>query len=1069
MDSATLTPKSKMYVYTSEKSSRLISLPTILLLALSAFVGVMMLVPMTSVHAASAAVSLSTSSTTVGSDVTVTGTGFLPGKAITVTMDQYTGTTQTWTAASGTSEATSLLVGGALTSDADGNFQMIVDVPTSVYGSHTFTATDGTNSATAAFSTAPSISLTCTTTSDGGCGAAGSTFTSGFVDQKQGVYFSLKGFPASTKVTITTTPFATTSYTITTDSTGTGSSSASGQPGTVSVAKVAGGAYTITATTTTAVATATFTVNPAVAFYSAAGGTTVFSINPTTFSGAWLEGYGFASGTIAANSITLGGVTVSNPPITVGTDGSFGVGAGNHTTLSLPSGIPAGPITATVQGNTFSFKNGNIICPTADATPCHDQNTWYGTGAATPTNGVYVLTGWGSALVSSPPSSNLQFVTDATAYQPANSVITVYGYGGTTSATVSNAPSGFTFDFSVIEQPSGGAASDTFWGTSTSGSAIPDVVGFTSTGAAATYSLVSNGIVATFGITPWVATSSSSSYKADYTTAPTTNPAPHGFESGETAKIYVGGVYTGSSCTIGSTGTCAIGSVIPPDLAGGAQAVSATGSLSGANPTGAYTLAIQPAFYWSGCESSATATTCGSGTTRAQQTALSITQGSAGSTTILRTGTGSGTSGTTSGPFGVHGLAANTGYSIVWGIGSGATTLATFTSTATGGIPGGQIQFSVGSGTVGYHIVNLVNTATGASAAFDTHEFPGTFTGDAKSVSCFNGASLTNCNSASAVTGSYGDLIFSLTASIGLSPSAGNVGSTIGLSAAGLSASTSYYVWIQDTPGVYITNPTSTSTGGFAAGTTFTVPAHAGSLGSSTSPGENATSLTICVDSLSGFQAASCANTATFILQATASLSSSTAAPGGSVTLSATGLAASSTYNVVLKSSSGAKFTVAAFVTSALGAGTTTVPIASSMAAGTYTVELLNSNSKYALVSPPSLTVSSSAVTLGTSTLTATGSPAESVVNGQPVITGTFTNTAGTTLSVWMWVNILTSTGASSGYVYIGSATMASGQTVPIGATLLNLPHGTYTAQVFVTTTSGIAVSTTSTTAAFTV
>jgi len=160
---------------------------------------------------------------------------------------------------------------------------------------------------------------------------------------------------------------------------------------------------------------------------------------------------------------------------------------------------------------------------------------------------------------------------------------------------------------------------------------------------------------------------------------------------------------------------------------------------------------------------------------------------------------------------------------------------------------------------------------------------------------------------------------------------------------------------------------------------------------------------------------------------------------------------------------------VASFAASSLGSGTAAIPVSSSMAPGSYTVELRDSNNYYSLVSPPTLTVSSSAVTLGTSTLTPSGSPAESVVNGQPVITGTFTNTAGTSLSVWMWVNILTSTGASSGYVYIGSATMASGQSVPIGATLLNLPHGTYTAQVFVTTTSGIAVSTTSTTASFTV
>jgi len=89
-------------------------------------------------------------------------------------------------------------------------------------------------------------------------------------------------------------------------------------------------------------------------------------------------------------------------------------------------------------------------------------------------------------------------------------------------------------------------------------------------------------------------------------------------------------------------------------------------------------------------------------------------------------------------------------------------------------------------------------------------------------------------------------------------------------------------------------------------------------------------------------------------------------------------------------------------------------------------------------------------------------------VSGFPTVQQTFTNTASGTLSVFMWASVLNAAGQTVA-VNFGSATMSAGQTVTIGTPFLNLPSGTYTASVFVTTTTGIVISGTSSTASFTV
>jgi hypothetical protein len=65
-----------------------------------------------------------------------------------------------------------------------------------------------------------------------------------------------------------------------------------------------------------------------------------------------------------------------------------------------------------------------------------------------------------------------------------------------------------------------------------------------------------------------------------------------------------------------------------------------------------------------------------------------------------------------------------------------------------------------------------------------------------------------------------------------------------------------------------------------------------------------------------------------------------------------------------------------------------------------------------------------------------------------------------------MWVSVQNAAGQTVG-VFLGSATIAAGGSSTIAAALFNLPSGSYTATTFVTTTSGIVVSSTSSTSSF--
>jgi hypothetical protein len=114
------------------------------------------------------------------------------------------------------------------------------------------------------------------------------------------------------------------------------------------------------------------------------------TLNPTSIpalAGATtsISGTGFTPGTIAANSITMGGIATSHAAITVAADGTFPA-----TTVSVVAALPAGAQDVAVQGVTFAKK---VMSSLAAQNPKLEYSatsgnvgttiTMYGTGFAT--------------------------------------------------------------------------------------------------------------------------------------------------------------------------------------------------------------------------------------------------------------------------------------------------------------------------------------------------------------------------------------------------------------------------------------------------------------------------------------------------------------------------------------------------------------------------------------------------------------------------------------------------------------------------------------------------------------
>jgi len=1012
------------------------------------------LLPASPVHAASPTVSLSTISSgvltaatsgTVGSTIVVTGSGFNP--ASTITISTTVGLTSvSWLSAGGASSAAlavdSLVVGGKLTTTATGNFEVEVAVPALPGGAQTITVSDGVNTGTATFTITPKVSVT----------FAAANF--GFPEEGVTPSIAVSGFGSGESVTVSTPMFVSaSSVCITGSALGTFGSGTCGAA--TSVLDQTSGAKTITATGATSGLTAstTYTVNPWASFYNSVGGKTTFSFIGTAPTSIILEAHGLAAATIAANTITIGGVVANHAAVTPGTTGTiYGL------VISPSANVPFGLASVVIGGVTFSWASGNIALGSI-------------------TTGVVVTVGsnapWGGALISSiigsGTTTGVASVSAAT-YKPGSTTVSLtnpapqtsqigfFGYGFVPGAgsqlTTIPTPTGAAFSTAVfINGGNGGTAGGSgagkpdangaFYATAVLGD-TPWSSASTPTVAASYTSTITeaagpaNILSPSFGIAAWV--SSPTAAVVDYTTS-TEAITVHGFSATESVSLTIGGsaMLSGGTCMTLATGTCAgttaAGKV--PDIAGGAQNVAVTGALSGVVVTSAGAVIYSPiADFASG------------------QT-LSINSGGAGQTSVLRTGVG----------YGVHGLLANTVYNIIWNAISGGTNVGTFTSTATGGVPIPGTQFAVPSDSSGLHIVDI-QTAAGASAIFGSTVAGQTTPSEAP----FSSTDTTG----------FGDLLFNNIALLQAAPSVAVIGSPETLSGSGLTAGGQYVVAIGTASNMVATNApalatfTATSSGNVPGATSITLTDTPTSL-------ETGTVEYFSIQTYAHYGVSTTPDAyAQFVLASSANLNMTSAPTGHPVVITAHALnAGGAVYNIVFNyvqsafnSLSYTGTTVGVIAPNSVGAGSATFNIPAGAATGATSVQLVVTT-KGTNGAPVGTAVLDTALTLTVGSVSTTSCNTTScmAVNGQPTqttqgayngVSSIFTNNSNAPVTGFVYAVVHNALGQT---VDISTATVSApaGGSVSAFNALFGLPPGTYSVSLFVTSSAGTAISSTST------
>jgi len=847
------------------------------------------------------------------------------------------------------------------------------------------------------------------------------------------------------------------------------------------VADTTGGAKTITATgaTSSLTASTTFTVNPWAAFYNTQTGATSFSFVGTAPTSLLVEVHGLPAGTIAASSITIGGVATNHASVVIGASGSW-AGAGNLLVVSPSTNVPYGPVNAVIDGITFNYAAGNIA---TGASPNTGTGNWGGVLISS-IIGTATSTGVAAADASS-YKPGAQTTPSTTSAAPAQNQIGVFGYGfvpggGAGGGALAIAtPTGAAFCTTAACTASG---SPTFMTGNAGGAAHADANGAffavtylgdtpwsalaTPTTAASYTPTVTqaatspaNILSPSFGITPWIDTTKSgiSSTTVDYTTSITAKV--HGFGPTDVVTLTVGATLT-PMVTGGTTGpnangfgTTASGQV--PDVTGGKQNLVATGSVTGAVVTATGALTYDP---------NVNSVTGG--------TALNQVAGTGGSTTILRTGTA------VSGPaYGVHGLTANTAYSIVWNAISGPTTIGTFTSTATGGIPVPGVQVTIPADISGIHIIDIQATATlGTSAIFSaTTATPSDF---ADSDSGLGGTYNTQ----------FGDMLFLEGATLVATPTVANVGGSTVISGNGLAASTLYDLGISQAglgtanspstcslSGAHAALAPTTIVGSFTSTSSGAVPA-AQSVAmtdmASYPGGEQGTLYCIFAQTGPNFGTATAVGVAEFELQANLNLNMSSAPIGHNVIASAHGLASNAAYNIVFNyqvTALGLGYTgqvVGAILSNSVGAGSATLTVPN-VASGSYTIELANiATGSISIASAPVLSVTTSGGNCsnqGTTCMSVTGTPGVQTLGAYKGIVATYTDNSNAAQTGVVYAVVHNASGQTVYYTTATISPAGNGGTQVADLILFGLPSGSYTATLFVTSTGGTAISGTTT------
>ena len=820
-------------------------------------------------------------------------------------------------------------------------------------------------------------------------------------------------------------------------------------PAASTVPSAIGGAATLTALglTTGDSAKATFNVASSISTYGYAAGacTAVETISiPATATGVvCLAGYGFAASTTiaTASSITIGGVATHHSSITTAADGSFGTGgAANEIPVQLTAAPGTGLVSVVFGGTTFSFQNANIqpgshalVASTAAAGG--SVQTWdasSGTASSGYVGDMLYLIGSGFAKSSAAASGPFTFGF--------GSAIPYAGWITAAQATT-DANGAFVFGAAVPSEPhslSGYIIKDTSGNSFSNTYSVMPSVGFDGTGVGTDcFAYVPDTTTAfcAFGYTPEISGS--------------------GFTAGETLTVSImqsdatwqtiGAAVVHADGTLPAMELATIGVSPTPDLPTGTYSVNVTGSTGGNWAVSSNDILVLPEQTFSafGCAAVA-AGVC-------SISSLSINSGNGGQSVALITSLTSG----------LHGLAANTQYSIMWDT---TTQVGTFTSTANGQVPIGT-QFVVPAGTSGLHIVDI--QSGGVSAIYAS-----SLTGVSQFGSAIVGP-VAGCPGVGQVC--QFDLIFNLLTSLTVSPSLVGALSTATLTGSGLPASTQLYV-VDPATSIGYASFMSTAGGSVPSGISFTVP----QLPSpDIAGGELGTPVTWNILNALGNPV----GTLVFIYHTTLTLSSTAGPAGSTITVTANGLKAiaGNVYNVIFNcipgifatstcsgtgsGSAPANLVVGALVANGLGYASGIITIPAGAAQGSYVIGVTVSAAAGAhttpigtqvLAVPPTFTVGGQ-VSPGNS-FTIMGTPTTTSVGGTPFESVTYTNGGTAQVTGIVIISVQNALGQT---VYIATSiiTPAAGQSQTALLDLGLLASGTYTANIFVLSTSGGSVS----------
>ena len=957
------------------------------------------------------------SSGIVGSTVTLSGSGFAASSVLTV---KFGATTVTLS-------VTSSNVDGAFTG---ATFTVPAGTVDSVAGAHNIVVSDAVpNSAPAvAFTITPSVTVT-----GASSGIVGSTVT-----------LSGSGFAASSVLTV---KFGATTVTLSVTS-----SNVDGAFTSATFTVPAGTVDSVAGAHNIVVSDAVPNSAPAVAFTITPSVTVTGSSSGIVGSTVTLSGNGFAASSTL--TVKFGATTVTLSVTSSNVDGAFTGAtftvpagtvdsvAGAHNIVvsdAVPNSAPAVVFTITPSVTVTGASSGIV----------GSSVTLSGSGFAASST---LTVKFGATTVTlSVASSNVDGAfTGATFTVPAGTVDSVAGAHNivVSDAVPNSAPAvSFTITPSVTVTGSSSGIVGSTVTLSGSGFAASSVLTVKFGGTTVTLSVTSSNVDgaftgATFTVPAGTVDSVAGAHNIVVSDAatPTPNSATASFTVTASVSLGASSGNVGSTVTVSGSGFAA-SSMITIKFAGTAQSTSpstVTTSSSGSFSGVAFTVPASVAGSQTVSATDASSNSASATFTVTSAISLSPTTGAVGSTVTV----------SATGLLGSHSVTAT--------FGSTAVTLSTSTTTSTGGfsatftvpasVSGGQtvtstdgtnsptatftatsaITLNPSSGAVG-STVTVTGSGFAASSSI-TIKYDGTTVATTTSTSSGSLPSGVTFSVPASVAGSHtvsatdassntASVTFTLTPSISLSPTSGNVGSTVTVSGSGFASSSTITIKFAGT--TQTTSPgtvTTSSSGSLPSGVTFSVPASV--AGSQTVSATDASSNTA---------------SATFTVTSSISLGPATGAVGSTVTVTATGFLGS--HSVTATFNGGSVSLSTSTTTSSGGLSATFIVPASTL--GSETVQV--SDGTNSATAPFTVTIDSLDYFVFSSVGSQTAGTSFSVtIKAKDSSGNTFTSYSGApTLSCSVGsITPSSATGGFSNGVWTGSVTVtAAGLDVTITAT----------------------------------